>query len=272
MLSAVVAVAALAGSALAVTCGQAGLRADTGLIAYTRSGANGGLYVMKPDGSDQTLVDDLDGLLSDFVWSADGNGLFITEFQEGIGFVDADGSGGRRLVARGRFDEVTPSPDGRKIAFSRSEGPLGDTKTFVYLMNVDGSNIQRLDPGFGRDFCLQPAWSPNSRLIAYVCNGESGFDRALYVMNADGTGQRREQPVQRLRIPRSWHADAEPVRVNWWCIRRRRLITHPADATGSSKGERATGPIHGPVFRNVARTGRSYSARGWTLRERPAGA
>ncbi len=58
-------------------------------------------------------------------------------------------------------------------------------------MNADGSDQRRLTNG-GVPGCGQeggPAWSPDGRRIAIGGNINSTHD--IYVMNADGSGQRR---------------------------------------------------------------------------------
>jgi TolB protein len=80
-----------------------------------------------------------------------------------------------------------------KIAFI-SEPPGGGYCGVVYVMNADGSGQRRLtngaaDPvarGCGGE--TDPAWSPDGRKIAFV----SVVSRpTIYVMNADGSGQRK---------------------------------------------------------------------------------
>jgi TolB protein len=100
-----------------------------------------------------------------FVWA---NGAFTSEE---IGLVQADGSGQRKLTNEAGFD-VSPawSPDGRRIAFTSSRsmppGFGGEQRLYseLYVMNADGSNVQRITNNVGMiDF--QPAWSPDGRQI-----------------------------------------------------------------------------------------------------------
>ncbi len=117
---------------------------------------------------------------------------------------DADGSNLRRLTHYGRYTaEGTLSPDGRTIVFTS----LKDGDLEIYTMGVDGSNVRRLTttPGYdGGAF-----FSPDGRRIVYRAyhptdSAELAQYRALlaqnivrpnrmeiWVMNADGSGQRQ---------------------------------------------------------------------------------
>jgi Tol biopolymer transport system component len=63
------------------------------------------------------------------------------------------------------------SPDGRKVAFARCD----EVESFIYVARADGSAARRLVKG------ESPAWSPNSREIAYTDG------RRIFRRRADGT-------------------------------------------------------------------------------------
>ena len=108
--------------------------------------------------------------------------------------MNADGSGLRRLT-RDPASDVFPvwSPDGRKIAFTRSHAPTegrGPPESDVYVINVDGSGERNLT---GDGVSGGPVWSPDGQKIAFTSGRDASglWGGSIYVMNADGSGQRR---------------------------------------------------------------------------------
>jgi len=93
----------------------------------------------------------------------------------GLYVVNADGSGKKHLTSA-RYSTPAWSPDGGKIAFGAGSN--------IWVMNADGSEPLNLTPEPGTD--SDPAWSPDGRRIAFLRGGTW-----LYVMNADGSGQRK---------------------------------------------------------------------------------
>ena len=101
------------------------------------------------------------------------------------------------------------SPDGGSIAYasgtSNNEG--------IWVMRADGSKPKQISGCVAGDAepCaagtdIGPAWSPDGKSIAFV----RGFaavgadDRPVFVMNADGTGQRRLSPEPILAAVPAW--------------------------------------------------------------------
>jgi dipeptidyl aminopeptidase/acylaminoacyl peptidase len=93
------------------------------------------------------------------------------------------------------------SPDGKRIAFARTEGNL----TRIYVAPVDGGQATLLT----RSPSTVPRWSPDSRLIAF--SPTRGADSGIFVIAADGTGERRISDTGGWPV---WWADGKHI-AHW---------------------------------------------------------
>jgi Tol biopolymer transport system component len=117
---------------------------------------------------------------------------------------DASGANAKRLTHNPGYDaEGTLAPDGRTIVFTS----LRDGDLDIYTMRTDGTELKRLTRSLGYDG--GPFFSPDGKLIVYrashLATAQDSADyRGLlarnlvrptrmdvWVMNADGTGQRQ---------------------------------------------------------------------------------
>jgi TolB protein len=133
-----------------------------------------------------------------------------------------DGSDLRRLTSYGVYTaEAVVSPDGRRIVFTS----LKDGDLDIYTMNVDGSDVRRLTTTPGYDG--GPWWSPDGTRIVYRAWHYAADDTAglrqyrellaqrmirpnrmeLFVMNADGSGQRQVTNLGGANFGPSWTPD-----------------------------------------------------------------
>ncbi|MBN1220515.1 MAG: PD40 domain-containing protein [Anaerolineae bacterium] len=75
------------------------------------------------------------------------------------------------------------SPDGQKVVFMSRREENWD----IYLINIDGSDLQRLTDDPSNDGL--PTWSPDGNAIAFVSN--RGGSWAVWAMTPDGSGKRQ---------------------------------------------------------------------------------
>lgn len=99
------------------------------------------------------------------------------------------------------------SPDGTTITFTRLLGSTGNfdpikNKHEIWLADANGQNPRKLASGW------QPAWSPDSRRVAFVTDGTQRSDgsypqnNALHLINSKG--QNEWEPLTTAKVPTDW--------------------------------------------------------------------
>jgi Tol biopolymer transport system component len=175
-----------------------------GLVALTtcsngKAGCANDLPKWSPNGKQIVFIhqDDSD---------ADENGI-----NQQVWVMNADGSHARALTTGSDpKDQLAAwSPDGTSIAYASG---TGDNEG-VWVMDADGANARQIsgckaaDPrpcAAGSDF--GPVWSPDGSSIAFLraYSGIGKDDRPVFVMRADGTGQRRVSQETMLAAVPAW--------------------------------------------------------------------
>lgn len=161
--------------------------ADRIVFTSGRDG-NSEIYAVDPDGSHLRRLTN-DPATDDFpLWSPDGRELSFLSDRDGnwqLYAMDTDGSHVRQLTFDPSYHHSPAwAPSGAQIAFS-SNANAGDWE--VYVMSRDGSGIVDLTQSPGMDY--SPNWSPDGAHIAFVSERDGNSE--IYVMNADGSNQRR---------------------------------------------------------------------------------
>jgi Tol biopolymer transport system component len=185
-------------------------RGPNGRIAYTDQ--DNRLLTANADGSDVRPVINDDIALTFGAgqpdWSPDGTTLLFdsdqdsTEAPPGPGFhidvysVDATGGTPRRLTFSGLNEKASWSPDGRHIAFERSDADC--TPDHISIMNADGSHIRDLttNPYGDCQTDEDAAFSPDGERIVFQRHRPAGDhqESALFVMRSDGRHLQRITP------------------------------------------------------------------------------
>jgi Tol biopolymer transport system component len=167
---------------------------DGAQIAYEgRIDGNNDIFVMDAEGSSVTRLTQHEA--NDFrpTWSPDGTQIAFYSKREGtydLFLMDGDGSNLTRLTDA-QTHEAGPawSPGDGKLLFVRMEQVDAEERALgLYVLDLTSKQQTRLTTGSERE----AIWSPDASKIAYVVDEAEGM--GLYVMDADGTHQKRLLP------------------------------------------------------------------------------
>ena len=100
------------------------------------------------------------------------------------------------LEAFGRVSESKVSPDGKKIAFTIAYEDIEENKgnAEIYLMNADGSGMERLTTTAGSEGNLQ--WIENGERLAFIAKDSDTEKPQIFSIAPDGSGRRRHSAVE----------------------------------------------------------------------------
>ena len=135
------------------------------------------------------------------------------------------------------------SPNGRRIAFAQSFELLpgrGKSQNDLMVVNSDGSFLTRLTDT-EIDGESGPVWSPDGQKVAYW-KGFRRFDedrdeweelkREIWVMNSDGSAQRRLSKTDVEGESPTWSPDGTKIALWGMCVRGRGLCVINSDGSG----------------------------------------
>lgn len=119
-----------------------------------------------------------------------------------LNFTDPQGAKVIPFVSNPKLFNPVFSPDGRQIAFSAN--PHFYSGYAVFVVNVDGSNLRKIDAHLV-DSPMAAVWSPDSTQLIYGVFTGGGLNSEFYRVNADGTD---EEPIKFDGIP-------DPIMETW---------------------------------------------------------
>ena len=154
------------------------------IVFSSRRNGRFGLFVMDADGRNVELLTNESDVKPS--WSPDGNYIAFISFRTrtpDMFVMRSDGTDVTNVTNSPIEDE---QPGGPAPNWSRDSYRLMTYSSMGILMvDRDGSNYQRLFPGFPAFWHGDPIWSPDERRIAYY--QWVGDNSHLYTMNLDGS-------------------------------------------------------------------------------------
>ena len=204
------------------------------------------IYVVETNGENLRNLTNHPARDLEHAWSPDGRFLAYVSNRDGdfkIYVMDTRTGENRRLTDH-HESEWAPawSPNGKWIAFvSRSDEIVPPVKfkitSHIYRIDANGANLVQLtDQGKN----LRPAWSPDSKQIAFVSYHRGEERIGLYIMDADGRKLRRvgDQKVQAVngifQSECAWSPDGKQIAFSIVVPRDDRMHLCVIDADGKN--------------------------------------
>ena len=186
--------AALSVAALAAASGPARATypgATNGRIAFgINVGGNTDVYTARPDGQGLRRLTTDPGFDACAAYSADGRRIAYCSGQGGgpvqVWTMKQNGTDKEQvthMTGPATFPDF--SPNGSKIVFTAK--PAGSLTRDIYVIGSDGSDLTSLTTGEGDN--AYPAFSPDGSKVVFTSDRTG--TRQVWLMNADGTGQRQ---------------------------------------------------------------------------------
>jgi Tol biopolymer transport system component len=173
-----------------------------------------GLQAGRPAGAQP--VELFHGFADSPTWSPDGTRVgYITTAASGTWQAFTVAAGGSAPAALpgipAHATDLAWSPDGNWIAFANYENSAEQVKD-IYLIHPDGSGLVNLTNTAGFDE-EGPAWSPDSRQIAFAKRGRTGpvGGSDIFRMNADGSGMIQVTTDPADEFDAAWSPDGTQI-------------------------------------------------------------
>jgi Tol biopolymer transport system component len=223
--------------------GQRTVLADTGFdilpqwshdrtkIAFTRrAGTKWQALTMDPDGRNPQLVTDrLTG--GRVAWSRDNKRLCyvgkVGNQSQLFAITIGDTNSTQLTSTKVAIDDPVWAPHDNLVAFWSAQSGLPQ----IYLLQPDQPDAPWKQLTSGTASAVDPSWSPDGKLIAYTRTTEPAKSD-IWVMNADGTGQRALTSGPDRDMDPTWSPEGSWVAFTRGTLDAPRIFAIRADGTG----------------------------------------
>ena len=180
------------------------------IVFVLHSDVGSDVYMIDSDGSNLKKIPGVHKWNVGPKWSPDGNSVYFLSSSEDTTFKAYDMykyNFQSRLTERIttkpiKISDYSFSPDGTKILFSHPQ--MGED---VYVMNIDGSNLQNLSNSYSRDTGAR--WSPDGSKIVFQSDRDGNWE--IYLMNSDGSEQHRLTHDSEIDVHGIWSPNGDYI-------------------------------------------------------------
>jgi Tol biopolymer transport system component len=206
---------------------------DGQYISFFQRGANDAgiqLYRITLEGKDVYPMQYFDEHVTHYEWSADSQSIIVyTYFRTTT--LDLEGKVTHtRYILGDDMANGTLSPDRKLIAYTKAYEPRADSATNgrqLWIADADGGNTRMVAEHLveQKDIYLREVtleniqWSPDSKALAYLLDAQTATEDKfnagrmtfIYLINADGTGERRLTTNEAPEIGFAWSPDSTKI-------------------------------------------------------------
>jgi dipeptidyl aminopeptidase/acylaminoacyl peptidase len=111
------------------------------------------------------------------------------------------------------YADIALSPDGKNVAWLQSTAATTAKQTYIRAASGDApARMVALGAASNERSDAGPAWSPNSKTLAFFSNaGEKNDQKQLWMVNADGSGARKLTNLSGYAARPSWSHDGKQI-------------------------------------------------------------
>src|SRR2546421_6634947 len=111
------------------------------------------------------------------------------------------------------YGDIAISPDGKNIAWVQSTAATTTKQTYIRATSGDASAAMVQLEGTGERVDADPAWSPDSKTLAFFSNaGEKNSEqKQLWTANADGSGAKKLTQLAGYAARPHWSHDGKRI-------------------------------------------------------------
>ena len=170
------------------------------------------LYIVPSQGGDPIRLTDNPLHDANVMWSPDSRKIYFTTqmfWDNSFAEIDVATKQVKRIGPSGGNPRL--SPDGTMIAFMRNTKPDDDDQSNndIYVMNVSGGDPRLLTPDMLNALDTAPAWSPDSKTIAFISDRNGYNNLGLLDVASGQTKMLLTEPIEHSE-PR-WSPDGKWV-------------------------------------------------------------